>query len=72
VSSEEPWVVWSFEHDGWWGPGRFGYVRELAEAGHYTREEAQRIERQANEYTPVVNERALPLAEAEVSGPPKE
>jgi hypothetical protein len=30
------YLIWSFEHDGWWGPGEWGYVKHQAEAGRYT------------------------------------
>lgn len=42
-----PYVIWSNEHRGWWGPGRWGYVQTLKEAGLYPREEAVAIARQA-------------------------
>jgi hypothetical protein len=61
------WVVWSFEHDGWWRLGSGGYTRLLAEAGRYTEAEAREIEQAAN-ITGVVNEKALPLVEAELPG----
>jgi hypothetical protein len=37
------YVVWSFEHRLWWGPGRCGYTPDLELAGRYTAEEAGRI-----------------------------
>jgi hypothetical protein len=60
----ECWVVWSFEHDAWWGPGGRGYTADLAQAGRYTQAEALDIEWQANHYRPIVYEKALPLADA--------
>ena len=62
------WVVWSFEHDAWWGPHRWGYTPDLAEAGHYTQLEAEAIERQAN--VVALHECAMPWIEARRSGPP--
>jgi hypothetical protein len=41
------YLIWSTEHDGWWGPGGLGYVRHVGEAGRYTREEALEICRNA-------------------------
>ncbi len=38
--SRMDYVVWSFEHEAWWGPDHCGYTRELQEAGRYTLEEA--------------------------------
>jgi hypothetical protein len=58
------WVVWSFEHDGWWRPGGWGYTPHLAEAGHYTEADARRIEHQANYHRRTVYEKALSLEEA--------
>ena len=37
------YVIWSHEHDAWWGPDRCGYTRELEKAGRYTGEEAGEI-----------------------------
>jgi hypothetical protein len=37
------YLIWSNEHDGWWGPGERGYTRTLSRAGHYSREHAIRI-----------------------------
>jgi len=62
------WVVWSFEHGAWWGPGRWGYVAELREAGRFTQREAEQIEREAN--VVAVNERALAWVEAQRHGSP--
>jgi hypothetical protein len=67
----ELWVVWSFEHSAWWGPGRFGYVSDLALAGRYSKAEALDIERKANQYLKVGrHEHAMPLTDAEAYGPP--
>jgi len=44
------WLIWSYEHDAWCGPGRCGYTRNVKEAGRYTGKEALRICRQANRY----------------------
>jgi hypothetical protein len=52
--------IWSIEHDAWWRVGGFGYTTELAEAGHFTGAEAQRIVTQANIVR--VNECAIPVA----------
>jgi hypothetical protein len=58
------WVVWSFEHAGWWRSGGWGYTPDLAEAGHFTEAEALRIEADANRYARVRNEQAMPLIDA--------
>jgi hypothetical protein len=41
-------LVWSIEHGAWWRPGGIGYTCELAQAGRYTRTEADRIVVKAN------------------------
>jgi hypothetical protein len=64
--TDPPWVVWSFEHEAWWAPGRRGYVEELARAGRYSEPEARAIEAQANLVR--LNEWAMPLADAERLG----
>lgn len=33
-------VVWSFEHQAWWGPDHRGYTTDLAKAGRYTAQQA--------------------------------
>jgi hypothetical protein len=67
----DEWVVWSFEHAAWWGPGRMGYVRELARAGRYTQAEALAIEHAANRYLKpgYLHEQAVSLADAERTEP---
>lgn len=41
------YLIWSNEHDAWWGPDGWGYTRTLAGAGRYSREDAIRICKQA-------------------------
>lgn len=41
-------VIWSIEHQAWWGPDRIGYTRHLIEAGIYARDEAAAIVAGAN------------------------
>lgn len=36
-------LVWSWEHEAWWGPARCGYVREIGRAGRYSWDEAADI-----------------------------
>lgn len=55
------WLVWSNEHGAWWRANSAGYCTELLGAGIYTREEAERIERDANAHGDR-NETAVPLA----------
>lgn len=41
-------LIWSIEHDAWWGPGSMGYTRDVKLAGAYERAEAERIVVHAN------------------------
>jgi hypothetical protein len=39
----DDYLIWSIEHDGWWGPGESGYVKRVSEAGRYSRDRALAI-----------------------------
>jgi hypothetical protein len=45
--SEEIYLVWSNEHRGWWKPGGYGYSTGLRGAGHFSRDQAIAIRKQA-------------------------
>lgn len=47
VEGEDTYLVWSNEHNAWWGPGRCGYSPGLIGAGKYSREQALKICRDA-------------------------
>jgi hypothetical protein len=47
MSDDEFYLIWSNEHHGWWRIGPNGYSRDLADAGHYPRDQALAICRQA-------------------------
>ena len=55
----DEYLIWSVEHDAWWRPLWNGYTRVLAEAGHYSKHEAERIVRQANIIS--FNEAMIPI-----------
>jgi hypothetical protein len=58
---ETAWVIWSEEHGGWWPPrGRWGYTHSLLAAGRYPEESAKRIQDEANRYTEIIHEVAMP------------
>lgn len=40
MENHAAWVVWSFEHQGWWRPKAEGYTPDLEEAGKFSRVEA--------------------------------
>lgn len=42
------YLIWSFEHNAWWGWGRRGYVHKIGAAGLYTQDEAIEICEDAN------------------------
>ena len=42
------WLIWSIEHESWWGPARHGYTWNRETAGRYTLEEATEIVRDSN------------------------
>lgn len=37
------WLIWSNEHNAWWGPGHCGYPDDIAAAGGYTLAQAIEI-----------------------------
>lgn len=41
------YLIWSNEHQAWWGPVRWGYTTEISKAGRYSREQAVEIVREA-------------------------
>jgi hypothetical protein len=43
MNDEEKFLVWSNEHRAWWRPNSAGYTTNLADAGHYNREDAIKI-----------------------------
>ena len=47
------WLVWSFKHDAWWGAVNCGYVRNVLNAGIYTKDEAAEIVARSN-YAPEI------------------
>jgi hypothetical protein len=42
------YLIWSNEHEAWWGPGECGYVTVISKAGRYPLERAGQIVKQAN------------------------
>lgn len=44
----ENYLVWSNEHNAWWGPNHRGYVNRVEHAGRYSKEEALKICQGAN------------------------
>jgi hypothetical protein len=58
------YLIWSFEHNAWWGPGECGYVGDVDRAGRYTLEHAEKICLQANIGS--INEAIVPLPEQRV------
>ncbi len=46
--SDQIWLIWSIEHNAWWGPDWKGYVVKRKEAGRYSYDEALEIVESAN------------------------
>lgn len=69
VMPDTRYVIWSFEHNAWWRPGRMGYTQWLVEAGQYSEAEAQEICVQANQYLPAgqLQETAVLLSDAQAA-----
>jgi excisionase family DNA binding protein len=44
-ADETEWLIWSNEHDAWWGPDERGYYRDVHRAGCYAEAHARRIAR---------------------------
>jgi hypothetical protein len=44
----DQWLIWSMEHDAFWGAGRVGYTKIQSQAGRYGYEEAVDIVVNAN------------------------
>ncbi len=42
------WIIWSIEHDAWWGPNHRGYSQYIRNAGIYSYTEAIEIINGAN------------------------
>lgn len=43
MSGRAEYVIWSFEHNQWWGPDHSGYTPVLSMAGRYDAREAGEI-----------------------------
>lgn len=43
MAADHEYLVWSVQKDAWWGPGQHGYVRDIRQAGRYSRHEAMMI-----------------------------
>ncbi len=57
------YVIWSVEHNAWWKPDRWGYTKEVGEAGEYTASESKQIVDSANAHLGpgTVNEVRIPV-----------
>lgn len=48
--NNDKWLIWSMEHEAWWGPNHREYFTLKSSAGRYTFDEACEIVRSANKY----------------------
>jgi len=53
------YLIWSFEHNRWWLPARWGYTTNVEAAGRYSFDEALEITANAN--LTGLNEAMVPL-----------
>jgi hypothetical protein len=44
IALADAWLVWSYEHNAWWGPEWAGYTTNVLRAGLYTQAAATQIE----------------------------
>ncbi len=51
MTTEPLYLVWSNEHGCWWRPNSCGYTTDRAQAGRYTKAEADDICRHARSHT---------------------
>lgn len=47
-AAPESWLIVSWEHNGFWAPGQYGYTKVLDSAGRYSRKVAAEIVERAN------------------------
>lgn len=59
MTDNPTFLVWSFEHDAWWGPGKHGYTTNIHQAGRYSLKDAVEICASAN--LTGLNEAIVPL-----------
>lgn len=45
------WLIWSIEHNAWWGKNETGYVQKKEDAGEYSYDLACEIVSRANRWT---------------------
>jgi hypothetical protein len=62
---ERDYVIWSFEHRAWWRPAKCGYTEQFAEAGRYSKDDADAIVVKANRYVKWPHEQAMLLSTAQ-------
>ena len=65
----DTYLIWSFEHAGWWRRSQFGYTEgywSFDEAGQFTEEEAKAICQRANFVR--LNEAIVPIGEHTLAG----
>lgn len=48
MSKENKWLIWSIEHNAWWGTNRIGYTKSRKLAGRYSEQDAADIVHGAN------------------------
>ena len=61
------YLIWSYEHDAWWGPNHCGYTNDLEQAGRYSAVDTGEIVTRSI----MMEELAVPEFIAVKSGKPK-
>lgn len=64
--ADERYLIWSFEHQGWWRASLHGYTPDFEEAGHFTAAQALSICKTANFVG--LNEAMVPIGEHTLAG----
>lgn len=48
----DAWLIWSNEHNAYWGPNHCGYTRDIDQAGRYQQSDADSVCAAANAHLP--------------------
>jgi hypothetical protein len=60
----QQWLIWSHEHEAWWGQNENGYTKDRAEAGRYPFARAREICESANRGKKQIEETMLPVTDS--------
>ena len=60
--NQQNYLIWSYEHQGWWRPEQQGYTKDTKDAARYDYWAAQQICFKANEHSTTIQ--GVPESEA--------